>query len=382
MKRVLVLGGGIGGLVTAYNVAKKLYPEEGEVVMVDRTGYHLFMPSLPWVATGIREPRDIMRPLKLLEKKRIKVLVDEVKLIKPEDHTVITGTTKLNYDYLVVSLGSIAREDLIPSKDPNVCTPWTTDGAMNCRKLLRNFKKGTVLITPVSWPYKCPPAPFEVAFLVKYIMEQRKATDVKVKVAHFWKVPMEPFGPMIQGGFKRMLDQFGIEFIGGVEVERFEEGTLHTKGGEKIKYDIAITVPPHLPPEPIMESGLSNPQAFNFMKIDKRSLKLPGYDNVYGIGDVIAPSLGIGMGGVFAHFQGEHVADAIVDDIRGSYLGSDYNKGGMCIADLGYMGTVAYCDFTKRIYEGTFPDCVMLGGGKAFRVLKFAFEKFWLTKFF
>lgn len=377
-----MLGGGIGGLVTAYNVAKRASKEEAEVIMIDRTGYHVYLPSLPWVAMGMREPRDIMRPLSLLEKKGIKVLVDEVKQIRPEEHTVITSSAKINYDYLVVSLGSIPREDKVPADD-NVCTPWTPDGAVKCRRALRNFKKGTVVIAPMSLPYKCPPAPFEVAFLTKYLMEQRGLdSEVNVKVVHPWKVPFEPFGPVIVSAFSKMLSQYNIEFVGGAEIEKIGNGKLVTKQGETIAYDLAMVVPPYEPPEPIKTSGIDNPQAYGYMKVDKRTLKLPGYDNVYGIGDVVAPSLNLGMGGVFAHFQGEYVASAIVDELRGAYVGYDYNRGGMCVFDAGYFASIAYCDFTKRIFKNDYPDCTMVGAMKAFRVAKFAFEKFWLSKWF
>jgi NADH dehydrogenase FAD-containing subunit len=40
---------------------------------------------------GQREPDDIRRPLKLLERRGVRVLIDEVKAIKPENHIVTTG---------------------------------------------------------------------------------------------------------------------------------------------------------------------------------------------------------------------------------------------------------------------------------------------------
>ncbi|MEM1712104.1 MAG: FAD/NAD(P)-binding oxidoreductase [Acidilobaceae archaeon] len=382
-KKILVLGGGPGGVVAASNLAKRLSREEAEITIIDKHGFHVFMPSQLWIMTGQREPDDIRRPLKLLEKRGIRVLVDEVKSIKPEEHSIITSNDKLDYDYLVVALGSTPDVSKAPGYEFNVCTPWTIDGALKCRELLRGFKKGSIVVVTMSWPYKCPPAPFEAAFMVKYLLEQRgHGRDVDVNVIHFWSVPMEPFGPMMSAAFKRFMDQYGIGFIGKTEVEAFKEKHIETMSGEKIKYDIAIAVPPHTPPEPILNSDLSNPQAYGYMKIDKMTLRLPGYDNVYGIGDVIAPSLGIGMAGVFAHFQAEYVASNIIDDIKGTYMGEHYNMSGVCVMDMGYVGAAVYCDFTKRILEDAYPDCVMLGGMRAFRAVKYAFERYWLDKWF
>jgi sulfide:quinone oxidoreductase len=118
------------------------------------------------------------------------------------------------------------------------------------------------------------------------------------------------------------------------------------------------------------------------MKVDRRTLRSPKYDNVYGVGDVIAPSLGIGMVGVFAHFQAEYVSSRIVDEIKGAYMGEHYNMSGVCVMDMGYLGAAVYCDFTRRIMSGEYPDCVILGGMKAFRAVKYAFERYWLDKWF
>lgn len=382
-KRVLILGGGPGGVVAASNIVKRTSRDEVEVTLIDRSGFHVFQPSQLWIMTGQREPDDIRRPLKLLERKGVKVIVDEVKLIKPEDHMVITGSGKFVYDYLIVALGSIPEVSRIPGYDRyRICTPWTIDGALKCRRLLAGFRKGSVIVTPISWPYKCPPAPFETAFMIKYLMEQRGSQDSNVTVLHFWKEPMEPFGPSMAMAFKRFLELYGVNFIGGVEIESFEENHVVTRSGERIRYDLAIVVPPHDPPEPVANSELGDASIGGYMKVDKRTLRSPKFDNVYGVGDVVAPSLGIGMAGVFAHFQAEHVASRIVDEIKGAYMGEHYNMSGVCVMDMGYLGAAVYCDFTKRILKDEYPDCVILGGMRAFRAIKYAFEKYWLSKWF
>lgn len=382
-KRVLILGGGPGGVVAASNITRRLGGGDVEVVLVDKTGYHVFQPSQLWVMTGQREPDDIRRPLRLLERKGVKIVVDEVKAIRPENHVVNTNSGEIPYDYLIVALGSVPEVSKIPGYEYKVCTPWTIEGALKCRKLLAGFRKGSIVVAPLSWPYKCPPAPFEAAFMAKYLLEQRGAIEgSNVTVLHFWREPMEPFGPSMASAFKKFMDMYGISFIGGVEVEGFEDRHVITRGGERVEYDLAIAVPPHSPPEPVANSELGDPSIGGYMKVDKRTLRSPKYDNVYGVGDVIAPSLGIGMAGVFAHFQAEYVASSIVDEIKGAYMGEHYNMSGVCVMDMGYLGAAVYCDFTRRIMSGEYPDCVILGGMKAFRAVKYAFERYWLDKWF
>lgn len=381
-KRIVILGGGPGGLVAANYLAKRLGRGEAEIVLVDKTGYHLFPPSLLWVMVGHREPDEIRRPLEPLARKGVRVVVDSVEAIDPDNGEVILSSGSLSYDYLIVALGSDPREDLVPGSSRNACSPWTIEGALRCRELLAGFTRGRVVVGPVEWPYKCPPAPFEAAFMVKYLVDEVRGGSAEVSVFHMWREPMEPFGPFMVDAFRGFLEMYGVGFRGGVEVERIEEGRVVFKNGEYIGYDLAIVVPPHRPPRAVAESKLSNPEVGGYMLVDKRTLRHPEYPNVFGVGDIIAPTLGLGMAGIFAHFQAEFVSSQIIDEIKGSYMGEDYNKSGVCVMDLGYSGAAVYCDFSGKL-EGRsqYPDCVILGGMKAFRLVKYAFERMWFEKY-
>ncbi len=72
-KTIVVLGGGVGGLVTANELRKRL-GREHRVVLIDREGRHVFWPSLLWLQVGLRKPDAIVRDLASLEKKGIEVV--------------------------------------------------------------------------------------------------------------------------------------------------------------------------------------------------------------------------------------------------------------------------------------------------------------------
>ncbi|MCE4604619.1 MAG: NAD(P)/FAD-dependent oxidoreductase [Aeropyrum sp.] len=380
MTKILVLGGGPGGLVAAHNLAK-LLKDKAEITLVDKTGYHLFPPSLLWVMVGQREPEDIMRPLSRLSKHGIKVVEASVEEIDPDNSYVGTSAGRLDYDYLIVALGSAPRPDLM-NADETVCSPWTVEGALDCRRKLAGFKKGKIVVGAWDWPYKCPPAPFETAFLLKYVVEQR-AGEPEVTVTHFWSEPMEPFGPYMVESFKKFLDMYGVGFRGGFKPAEAKSGRLVAESGEAIEYDLAVFAPPHTPPKAVAESPLADESIWGYMRVDWRTLRSPKYDNVFGVGDIVAPSLGLGMAGIFAHFQAEFVAAQIADEVLGTYMGEHYNMSGVCVMDLGYVGAAVYCDFSGKVKgESKYPDCVILGGMRAFRPLKYAFERYWLEKWF
>ncbi|MCU0502366.1 MAG: FAD-dependent oxidoreductase [Anaerolineae bacterium] len=79
-KTVLVLGGGVGGIVTANSLRRRLGPEH-RVVLVDRRGEYLFAPSLLWVMVGQRRPDQITKDLRRMVGPGVEVLQAEAQAI-------------------------------------------------------------------------------------------------------------------------------------------------------------------------------------------------------------------------------------------------------------------------------------------------------------
>ncbi len=382
MDRVVILGGGTGGVVAAHRLAQWARPGEVEVVLIDRSPWHEYRPSYLWVMTGKREPDEVRRPLKLLERRLgTRIVQASVSAIRPEARQVETDAGSFDFDYLIVALGSVLKAD------PNVRgleAPWELDHAVALQKRLATFSGGKVVVGPAEWPYRCPPAPFEVAFMLRYLADQRHLSDrTDITVFHPWERPMEVFGPLMVDGFSQFLDQFRVRFEGSFRLTAHdgERHILRSSDGRALDYDFAIVVPPHAPPEPVRASPLAG--ANGYMDVQLPSMVSPRYANVFGIGDVVAPTIGLGMAGVFAHFQAEHVATQILDHIRGVYIGELYNMVGVCVMDTGYMGAAVWCDFTEKLFgRSATPDCRLLGGMRAFRAVKVAFEKFWFASLF
>src|SRR5215813_2579483 len=103
--RVLILGGGFGGLLAA----QKLKRARVQVTLLDRRNFHLFQPLLYQVATGSLSPGDIAAPLRsvLSSQKNATVLLGEAKDIDPDAKKVtLADGGVFEYDALVVATGS------------------------------------------------------------------------------------------------------------------------------------------------------------------------------------------------------------------------------------------------------------------------------------
>ncbi len=116
--RILILGGGYVGMYTALQLQSKLGRREASVTVVDPQPHMTYQPFLPEAAAGSVEPRHVVAPLRRVLK-RCHVITAGVTEINHADKAVTienpqTGAETLNYDQLVVALGSVPRLLPIP----------------------------------------------------------------------------------------------------------------------------------------------------------------------------------------------------------------------------------------------------------------------------
>jgi NADH dehydrogenase len=104
-KRVVVLGGGFGGI----NAAQGLAHLPIDVTLVDRKNHHTFQPLLYQVALAVLSPADIAQPIRsiLREQSNTEVLMDEaIGFDVAERRVKLKSGSQLEYDYLIVATGS------------------------------------------------------------------------------------------------------------------------------------------------------------------------------------------------------------------------------------------------------------------------------------
>lgn len=371
--KVLVLGGGSGGLVAA-NKVKRLMREKAEVTLIDRSDYHYFMPGFPWVAFGMRELDDVRRPLQLLEKRGINYVKAEIQAIDPDAKKVATDRGEFDYDYLVVSLGAEA----MPAPAEDSVAPWSPDGALELRKRMKEFKGGKVVIGVSSPYYPCPPAPYEVAGMAEFALKVKGVrANSSVDVFHVNPAPLAGMGPVISSMVLKILNDKGVRFHGEFEIAEAGGGKVKSKDGRTLEYDLLILVPPFAPNKVVRESKLAGPQGFP--TVDPMTFRHTKYPEVFVIGDVVNPALMLPPAGVVAHFQAEYIAGVIVSDLKGAYIGEPFDAVAMCIMDFGDNALLPQCEFEKVLVGKGMPSCGVMATGRWVRVTKMLFESFWFA---
>jgi len=118
-KRIIILGGGFGGVYAAMHLEKLLARNSAvEVSLVSRDNFFLFTPMLHEIAASDLEITNVVNPLRKLLRK-VEVLVGDVNEIDLQNKQVLISrgyrnhSQQLNYDYLVIALGSEASRNRV-----------------------------------------------------------------------------------------------------------------------------------------------------------------------------------------------------------------------------------------------------------------------------
>jgi sulfide:quinone oxidoreductase len=378
-RTVIVLGGGVGGVIAARELRRRL-PRPHRVVLVDRERLHLFAPSLLWLMVGQRDAASIRRPLKRLERKGVDVRIGEMERIDPAARRVtLAGGEALDADYLVVSLGAELDPAAIPGLGEAGHNFYTLPGAEAFRDALRTLRAGRIVVMTAAPAYKCPAAPYEAAMLVDAFCRKHGRRDaVQIAVYAAEPAPMGVAGPEVSGAVKQLLAAKGIPYHPEHQVTAVDATTkrLTFANGAVAEFDLLAYVPPHRPPRVVRDSGLVAESGW--VSVDRYTLETR-FPCVYAIGDVVAIPLTLGKplpkAGVFAHGEAEIVAKNITHAITGKGTPQRFNGYGECFIEIG-AGKAGMGG--GNFYAEPKPEVTLRMPSWRWHVSKVLFEKSWL----
>lgn len=151
--RIVVLGAGFGGL---YTVKELLWyfrnEEEVDITVVNQTNYFLFTPMLHEVATGSVGHHQVVESLReLLYQTKVKLVTTEVGTVDLAKKIVTTKQGPINFDYLVIALGSTTNFYGVPGADKYTITLKNLRDAITLRaRIIESFEKAANTTDPVK----------------------------------------------------------------------------------------------------------------------------------------------------------------------------------------------------------------------------------------
>lgn len=197
-KHVLILGAGFGGLELATRLSETLQ-DEVRITLLDRNDSFVFGFSKLEVMLGRQSAGDVRLPYRNVDMDGVEFRQETVTGIDPTARRVTTHAGAYDADFLVVAMGADYDMDATPGLEAGGFEYYTVAGAERLRDALAGFDGGRVLVSVLGQPFKCPPAPFEGAFLLHEYFTQRGIRDsVQVTSAFPMQRPVPVTGPVSQ----------------------------------------------------------------------------------------------------------------------------------------------------------------------------------------
>ncbi len=381
-KTIVVLGGGIGGIVTAALLRQKL-PRTHRVVLVEREVNHLFQPSLLWLMTGARTPQAITRPIARLARRGIELVHGEIETINPKLRSVHVAGQEIQGDYLVVALGAEYAPETIPGLAEAGHNFYTLEGAQALRAARTSLRHGHLVVLVSGIPFKCPAAPYEATMLLEADLRARGVRDhVTVDVYTPEPGPMLSAGPEVSAQLRQMVTSKNIQLHTEHAVVKVDPAArlLHFANGATALFDLLAYIPPHRAPAVVRASGLTGESGW--IPVDRNTLATK-FAGVYAIGDVTGIPLAIGKplpkAGVFAHAQAEVVAHNIAAAIHGGGAPRAFDGHGACFVETG-DGRAGFG--SGNFYAEPKPRIALKPPGRWLHLGKVLYEKYWLYRWF
>jgi sulfide:quinone oxidoreductase len=330
-KHVLILGAGFGGLELAARLSDAV-PDAVRVTLVDQNDSFSFGFSKLDILFGRKATPDVLLRYGDISRDGVEFRRERVTSIDPATRRVTTDQGSYEADVLVVALGADYDMAATPGFEEGGFEYYSVAGAERLRDVLPDFGSGKIVIAILGHPFKCPPAPFEGAFLLHDHLVGRGIRDAaEIRVIGPMAAPV-PITKEVSRSFLDALEERGIEYVANQTVAELDTHSREARlaSGGSVAYDLFIGIPVHRAPEVVESSGLA---VDGWVPVDHANLSTR-FPDVSAVGDVAG--MPVAKAGVFAENAAGVVADEIVARIRGGAVPDRrYEGAGSCYIEFG-----------------------------------------------
>lgn len=300
MKRpkIVILGAGYGGMMTAVRLQKKLSANEAEITLINKNDYHYQATALHESSAGtLHHDRTRVYIKEVIDTSKVNFIQDRVVSIQPDKKTVTLENDELAYDFLVIGLGFESATFGIPGLEENAFSITGINSARLIREHIEynfakyhneeeknqarlNFVVGGAGFTGIEFVG-------ELANRIPKLCKEYDIDRAQVRIINVEGAPtiMPGFDPDLIEYATNSLEARGVEFITNAMLkECTPEGILYEQDGEKheIPTKTLVWAAGVKANSIVEESGFET----NRGKIEVRDdLRAPDYDDVFVVGD-------------------------------------------------------------------------------------------------
>jgi sulfide:quinone oxidoreductase len=358
MAKVLILGGGFGGVIAAERLAKEL-GDQHQITLVSRSRWFVFYPALVRLAFGKCQREDVSFNLRdTLLNRRVNFIEAEVARIDPVEQkvTIAHGEVEghLPYDYLIFALGRRLATERITGFYEHAHHLLSVEKALRFGKAVAGFHEGRAVIG------QCPgarlPVPvYETAFALSRLLDERGERErVRITI-------VSPDPPGLQLGdadvtiaLRKALSTHDIEFRPDFPIDRVTPGAATTSDGHGINFNLLMLLPPFQGSAAASHLGITNEESY--INVDS-TMRVVGVERMYAVGDCLNFS-GPKMGHMAVR-QAEVAAANLAAEIDGHLPVSHYLHDLRLVIDEGgsdsiYVHKDIWTDEPALVRQGRF----------------------------
>lgn len=327
---VVILGAGFGGLELSTRLAEEV-PDDVQLTLIDQRDSFVFGFSKLDVLFGRESLDGVRHYYRDIASSAVDFRQETVTSIDPQARRVVTSGGTYDADVLVVALGADYDLAATPGLIEDGFEFYSEEGAARAAGAIAALDSGKVVIGVLGPLFKCPPAPFETAFLLHDSLVDRGVRDA-TSISLVTPLPKAiPVSDEVSTAIQSMLTERGIEFWPSSTITHLDPAghVAHVGDGRELPYDLFLGVPVHRAPQVVADSGLA---VNGWIPVDVKTFATP-FPDVFAIGDVT--SAPVPRAGVIAEGEAGTLADVLVARVRGGGEVPPYAGAAVCFIEIG-----------------------------------------------
>jgi len=359
--RVVIVGGGSGGLSVAARLAKR---KGLTVQVIDPSQTHDYQPLWTLVGAGVLSREAARKREADVMPRGVEWVQDAVVEFDPDRNAVATrGGRRLEYDILVVAAGIQLDWGKVKGLDGNmgrfgICSNYSFETVNTTWDAIRNFKGGDAIFTHPATPIKCGGAPQKIMYLADDAFRRQGVRDnarihfysgdpTIFKSEHYAKTLLNVIArkKIESPHFRHNLKEICVQSREAI----FDDLAA---GREVVqKFDLLHVTPPMSAPDFIKTSPLA--ASTGWVEVDKFTCRHTRFPNVFALGD--CSNLPTSKTGAAIRKQAPTVATNVVDVLAGREPSAKYDGYTSCPLVTGY-GSLVLAEFDYELKPAeTFP---------------------------
>jgi sulfide:quinone oxidoreductase len=332
--RVVVLGGGFGGLEATFYMRKRL-GKRANLTLISPSDQFLFKPNTIYIPFG-KPANELVFPLRpAFERRHIDFVQGAATSVDPVAKRVKTGAgTEVAYDHLVIATGASMRPEEIPGLAEHANTIWTPEEMARLggsfRSVLEWTKGGgksrVVFLVPPN--NKCAGPLYELVLMLDTWLRRNGVREkVHLQYSTYERSFIQAFGPRLHEVVSKEFAERGITGTTSAIVCAVQPKRAVFTNGTEDAFDLLVSFPPYVAAQRF-DSLPSDDRGF--LQVDTQTRQVKDYPDVYVVGD--AGDFPVKQA-FLALLQADAVGEHIAERVLGEEPTAAFDPVSMCIME-------------------------------------------------